>query len=228
MGKVHEQRGGRDARDVAHHRVAEAARCLVLPASTVRGWAVGVPYRTARGDTRRMKPLLHPHRSATDPSGIWSRSTFASTGLVLERHIRHARAVARSAPGEVRDGSSRGSALKPGGTPDRAWRPPPGSAAQRSSKRDRLRRRGRTAPSGGRLRPERVRDDNPPREGQPNHHPESVGERLRRDGRVGDHEPAERAGEIQLHDAGCAGLLEPGVRRGAHRRRQRPIDARPG
>ena len=59
--------GGKDPREAPAYTVADAARFLKLPTSTLRSWTFGQPYSTKGGD-RIFEPLIH----IEDPGGALS------------------------------------------------------------------------------------------------------------------------------------------------------------
>lgn len=72
MARVPAERKQRDPRDRPNYGIAEAARALALPVSTVRVWSVGLPYTTPSGETRRMKPLIQPAAHQPPMLSFWN------------------------------------------------------------------------------------------------------------------------------------------------------------
>ncbi len=97
----------RERRDMPTYGPLEAARCLALPASTVRVWSVGLPYR--KGDRQRfMQPVIEPARRSPLALSFWNVVELYVLATIRRRHevsmhkVRHALACVREEMGKQR------------------------------------------------------------------------------------------------------------------------------
>jgi len=77
MPKPSDIYGGKSPRELPLYSIPEAARIVRVPVATLRAWALGRPYETARG-SQEWPPLIH----AADPEG--RRVSFAN---LVELHV---------------------------------------------------------------------------------------------------------------------------------------------
>jgi uncharacterized protein (DUF433 family) len=97
----------RDRRDLPTYGPLEAARCLALPASTVRVWSVGLPYR--KGDRQRfMQPVIEPATRSPLALSFWNVVELYVLATIRRRHevsmheVRRALAYVREKLGKDR------------------------------------------------------------------------------------------------------------------------------
>ena len=75
----------RDRRDLPSYGLGEAARCLALPASTVRVWSVGLHYRTD-GRERVMHPLIAPASRSPLALSFWNLIEVYVLATIRRKH----------------------------------------------------------------------------------------------------------------------------------------------
>lgn len=85
MGASVDLYGGRDPRDVATYGLAEAARYLRLPATTLHAWVIGQAYETRAGRKRRVQPVILVPRSRPVLLSFWNL-TEAYVLATIRRH----------------------------------------------------------------------------------------------------------------------------------------------
>lgn len=75
----------RDRRDLPSYGLQEAARCLALPASTVRVWSVGLPYRSG-GQEKFMRPLITPAQPTPLTLSFWNLVEVYVLATIRRKH----------------------------------------------------------------------------------------------------------------------------------------------
>lgn len=79
--------GGKDPRDVPTYGVAEAARYLRLPTTTLQAWSVGQAYQTQGGRLRRVQPVITVAKRRPILLSFWNL-TEAYVLATIRRHHR--------------------------------------------------------------------------------------------------------------------------------------------
>lgn len=75
----------RDRRDLPSYGLMEAARSLALPASTVRVWSVGLPYRSG-GQDKFMRPLIAPAKASPLTLSFWNLVEVYVLATIRRKH----------------------------------------------------------------------------------------------------------------------------------------------